>query len=103
MGFLHLLVHVYLISMPAVSSPEFAAAPPSVLSFRKFLTATPASELATALLQLPVAERLLLSLIYFHDLPMTDAASAMRLDAENAFEIYTSAVSSLEKIVAQRN
>ncbi len=89
--------------MPAINSPEFAAASPSVLSFRDFLTTTPASQLATALLQLPVSERLMLSLIYFHDLPMAAAASAMKLDVQNAFEIYTSAVSSLRTLVTQIN
>ena len=89
--------------MPAVSSPEFAAAPYPILSFRNFLTITPASQLATALLQLPVAERLLLSLIYFHDLPMMDAAAAMKLDAQTAVELYNSAVTYLKSFVTMRN
>ena len=103
MVFLNPLVQAYFRSMPAVSNPEFAAAPPSVLSFREFLATTPASLLATALLQLQIAERLLLSLIYFHDLPMMDAAAAMNLDTQSAFEMYTHAVSSLKKLVTVKS
>ena len=53
---------------------------------------TPASQLADAFMKLYSAERLVLSLSYFHELTMMDIASVMKLSVQDVLMLHASAV-----------
>lgn len=86
----------------AVSVPELAAINPSAVT-PTFFTDTTASILAKGLMRLRTAERLMLSLTYFHEFSIGDAAEVMKLDLASASALHTGAVISLSKLVAGKN
>lgn len=84
----------------AASVHERAAINSSALIGLELFTSTPASILADGLMGLPTAERLVLSLMYFHELSFEDVASVMKLDAREVLRIHALAVDGLSKLVA---
>ena len=82
----------------AVNIPEVATMLPSGLALELFAK-TSASVLAESLMKLHTAERLILSLRYFHELPLRDVASVMKLEGHVAAELHARAIKALSRIV----
>lgn len=82
----------------AVNLAEAATILPSGLALELFAK-SPALVLSEALMKLHTAERLILSLRYFHELPIRDVASVMKLDGRLAVELHARAINALSRIL----
>lgn len=83
----------------AVGVPELPAIPPFGFVTWELFAKTPATILVGALMELPLAERLVMSLMYSHDLSVEVVAPVMKLDAHNILAIPTLAVDRLSELV----
>lgn len=77
---------------------------PAPIRISSLLTAdllreTPASVLSEALMQLSIAERLVLSLTYFHELAIEDAATVMSLSSHDVLALHAAALARLSMLV----
>ena len=86
----------------AVNIPEVATMLPSGLALELFAK-TSASVLAESLMKLHTAERLILSLRYFHELPLRDVASVMKLEGHVAAELHARAINALSRMLAGKS
>ena len=83
----------------AAASPERVVSQMPALLTADLLMRTPASDLAEALMRLTKAERLVLSLTYFHELTVVDVATVMNLRSQDVLAIHADAINRLSDLL----